>query len=81
MKICYKRLFQLLVERNIRKGELASRAQISLSSITKMTHDQPVRIDIIIKICETLRVDLADIMELRNDDGSAIDWGKVKSDK
>lgn len=78
MKICYKKLFQLLVERNIRKGELASLAHISLSSITKMTHDEPVRIDIIIKICEALHVDLTDIMELRNDDGSLIDWRKIK---
>lgn len=74
MKISYKKLFQLLIEKGIKKGELATTANISNSSITKMQHDKPVKMEVIIKICETLNVNFTEIMELRNDDDSIINW-------
>ncbi len=74
MKVCYKKLFQLLIERNMKKGDLAEKAGISFSSITKMQHDNPVKMEVIIKICEALHVNFTEIMELRNDDDSPINW-------
>lgn len=74
MKVCYKKLFQLLIEKNIKKGDLAEMAGISSSSITKMQHDKPVKMEVIIKICEALHVNFTEIMELRNDDDSIVIW-------
>lgn len=39
MQICYKRLWKLFVDRDIRKKDLAAMAGISTSSITKLTND------------------------------------------
>ena len=64
MKISYKKLWKLLIERDMLKKDLAKRAGISTTSIAKLGKNENVNTDILLKICNALECELQDIMEL-----------------
>ena len=64
MVISYKKLWKLLIDKDLKKKDLPAIAGISRSSITKMGHDENVNTEILVKICNALNCDLSDIMEL-----------------
>lgn len=64
MRISYKRLWKLLIDRNMKKTDLKEKAQISSSSIAKLGRNENVNTDILVKICQALNCKLEDIMEL-----------------
>ena len=63
MKMCYKKLWKLLIERDLKKKDLQVMAGISSASITKMGKNENINTDILVKICDALKCDVADIME------------------
>jgi DNA-binding Xre family transcriptional regulator len=68
MKISYKRLWKLLIDRDMKKKDLAEAAGISSASIAKLGRNENVNTDILLKICVALKSDISDIMEIVNDD-------------
>lgn len=64
MKISYKKLWKLLIDRDMMKKELAKQAGISTASIAKLGKNENVNTDILVKICIALDCELQDIMEL-----------------
>ena len=68
MSASYKKLFKLLIDRDIKKKELAERAGISISTITKMGKDGAVvSSDVLVKICTALDCKVDDIFEIISD--------------
>lgn len=63
MAITYKKLFHLLLDRNIKKGELQEMAGITASIMARLAKDETVRSDTLGKICEALKCQPGDIME------------------
>lgn len=59
-----KKLWKLLIDRDMKKKDLIAKSGISQSSVTKLGHNESVSTDIIVKICTALECDLTDIMEL-----------------
>lgn len=68
MAISYKKLWKLLIDRNIKKGELQQLANVSSSSIAKLGKNENVNTDILVRICEALNCSLEEIMELTETD-------------
>lgn len=68
MKISYKKLWKLLIDRDMKKKELAEEACISSASIAKLGRNENVNTDILLKICVALECDVSDIMEVVADD-------------
>lgn len=64
MKISYKPLWKLLIDREIKKGDLCALAGISPATITKMGKGAHITTETIEKICNALKCDITDIMEL-----------------
>ena len=64
MGLSYKRLFKLLIDRNLKKKDLCELAGISTSSVTKLARDQYVNTEIIEKICIALQCNIEDIAEM-----------------
>lgn len=64
MVISYKKLWKLLIDKNMKKGELQQLANISSSSIAKLGKNENVNTDILVRICKALNCGLEDIMEL-----------------
>ena len=63
MAVSYKKLWKLLIDKNLNKSDLRARTGISTTTIAKMGKDENVSMDVISKICATLSCDVGDIME------------------
>lgn len=64
MPVSYKKLWKLLIDRNMKKKDLIAAAGISQSSMTKLRHNGNINTDILAKICKSLDCDIGDIMEI-----------------
>lgn len=65
MAASYKKLFKLLIDRNMKKKELAEKAGVSIATITKMGKDGAVvSSDVLVKICTALGCKMDDIVEI-----------------
>ena len=64
MAVSYKRLWKLLIDRDMKKKDLQKLAGISSASITKLGKNENVNTDILQKICSALECDISDIMEM-----------------
>ena len=64
MKVSYKKLWKLLIDLEINKKILAERAGISASTLTKLSKGECVHMDMLVKICNSLKCGLCDIVEL-----------------
>jgi DNA-binding Xre family transcriptional regulator len=63
----YNKLFKLLIDKRIKKGELCKRAEISPSTLAKLNNGDNVNTDILVRICSVLNCDVVDIMEIIHD--------------
>ena len=69
MAASYKPLFKLLIDRNMKKKELAEKAGLSLATITKLGKDgATISSDVLVKICTALDCRIEDIMEIVPDE-------------
>ena len=64
MKISYKKLFELMNEKGVKKEELITTANISYVTFEKLENDGNVNVDELARICITLDCTLDDIMEI-----------------
>jgi hypothetical protein len=64
MNISYKKLWKLLIDKDMMKKDLAEKARISSASIAKLGRNENVNTDILLKICKALECDISDIMEI-----------------
>jgi len=68
MSISYKKLWKLLIDRDMKKKDLRETAGISTASMAKLGKNENVNTDILIKVCKALNCDISDIMEIVDDD-------------
>ena len=61
--ITYRKLFHLLLDRNIKKKDLQEQAVITASIMARLAKDENVQVDTISKICDALNCQPGDIME------------------
>ena len=64
MGVSYKKMFKLLIDRGMKKKDLQKAAGISPASVSKLSKNQNVSLDALVKICIALNVDFGDIMEV-----------------
>lgn len=66
--ITYKKMFHLLVDREMKDADLRKKAEISAPTMTKLRNDKIVQTDIIDKLCKALQCQPGDIMEYLEDE-------------
>ena len=64
MAISYKKLWKLLIDKDMKKKDLQRAAGSSAASIAKLGKNENVNTEIIEKICVALQCDVSDIMEM-----------------
>ena len=64
MTVSYKKLWHLLIDRDMRKQDLREAAGISAASMAKLSKGENVNTDTLTKICMALNCDVSDIMEM-----------------
>ena len=68
MATSYKRLWKLLIDKDMKKKDLAAAAGISTYTISKMGKNENVTTDVLGKICAALNCSIEDIMEFVPDE-------------
>lgn len=63
-KASYKKLWKLLIDKDLNKKTLAQVANISQSTLTKMSKGESVNVEMLERICNALDCDFHDIMEM-----------------
>ena len=64
MAVSYKKLWKLLIDKDIKKKDLSSMAGVSPATITKMGKGGHVTTEVLVKICSALDCNIEDIMEV-----------------
>lgn len=64
MAASYKKLWKLLIDKDMKKKDLIERAEVSKYTIRKLTRGENVTTDVLIRICKVLECDIGDIMEI-----------------
>lgn len=67
MKANYKRLWHILLDKNMKKKDLAKLAEVSTYTINKLNKNENVTVEVLGKICKALNCALDDIMEFEED--------------
>ena len=63
MKMSYNKLWKLLIDKKMKKSDLRKNAKISSSTLAKLTNDEKLTTDVLVKICNELKCDVSDIIE------------------
>ncbi|MCH5159462.1 MAG: helix-turn-helix transcriptional regulator [Clostridiales bacterium] len=64
MAVSYNKLWKLLIDKNMNKTDLRLKADIGTATLAKLGKNQPVSMDVIMKICSVLGCNIEDVMEL-----------------
>ena len=67
MGINYKPLWKMLIDRDMTKGQLRTKAGISTRALAKLGKNEDVSTDVLRKICNVLSCSLDDIVELTSE--------------
>jgi DNA-binding Xre family transcriptional regulator len=71
MAVCYKKLWKLLIDRELKKKDLRTASGLSTASMAKLANNQNVSTETLVRVCKALNCDIADIMEIVPDKMSA----------
>ena len=63
MATSYKKLWKLLIDRDMKKKDLRALTGLSSATIAKMTKNENVNTEVLLKICAVLKCDIGDIIE------------------
>ena len=64
MAVSYKKLWKLLIDKDMKKKDLCAQAGISSATVTKMGKNGHVTTEVLLKICTALNCQIEDIMEI-----------------
>ena len=71
MGVSYNKLWKLLIDKNIKKSDLRTSANISTGTLAKLGKNESVTTDVLVRVCHTLNCDIGDIMEVLPDNTEA----------
>lgn len=63
MKISYKKLWVMLIEREIPKAVFRKETELSPGTMSKLNKNEKVALSVLLRICEYLNCDIGDICE------------------
>ncbi len=67
MAISYKKLFKLMIDKDMKKKDLRTLTGVSYSTLLKMENGEYVSLDVLDRICRSLHCQLSDIAEVLPD--------------
>ena len=74
MKISYKKLWILLIEKDLSAAKMRQELKIATGTMTKLRKNEEVALSVLIRICEYLNCNIGDICDaVKTDDSDVID--------
>ena len=68
MEVSYKKLWKIMIDKEMKKKDLQSSAGISWASVAKLSKGETVSMDVLMKVCKALECNIGDIMDLIPED-------------
>ena len=68
MGVSYNKLWKLLIDKNMKRVDLRTAANISSGTLAKLGKIESVTTDVLVRVCRALNCDIGDIMEILPDD-------------
>ena len=68
MAVSYKKLFKLMIDKDIKRKDLKALTGLSYATISKLDKGENVQVEVLEKICIKLGCQLSDIAEVSNDE-------------
>ena len=68
MLISYNKLWKLMIDHNMNKTQLRKKAGLSTNVIAKLSKNDSVSMETLIKICQIFHCDVGDILEVTEND-------------
>lgn len=68
MAVSYKKLWKLLIDKDMKKKDLRLATGMSTTSLAKLGKNKNVNTEILVKVCKVLKCDIGDIMEVIEDE-------------
>ena len=69
MRVSYKKLWKLLIDRDMSRTELRLKAGIRSVLLAKLGKDEGVTTNVLVKICSALNCNIGDIMDIVSEKG------------
>ena len=64
MRVSYDKLWKVMKKNKMKKSELAAAAEISDYAMTKLNKEEPVSLEIIMRLCKVFHCDVGDLVEI-----------------
>ena len=64
MAVSYNKLWNLVRQNKMKKGDLAKAAEITTYNMRRLNHDKPVQMEVMIRLCKVFHCDIGDLMEV-----------------
>ena len=64
MAVSYNKLWNLVRQNKMKKGDLARAAEIINYWMSKLNHDEPVQMEVMLRLCKVFHCDIGDLMEV-----------------
>lgn len=64
MGVSYKKLWMLIIEKDLKKTQVRQMANVSTSTFSKMSKNEYVALDVLVRLCIALECELSDIVEI-----------------
>ena len=72
MELSYKKLWKVLIDKDMKKKDLQAAAGISWTSVTKLSKGETVSMEVLMKVCKALDCNIGDIMDLISEEGDEV---------
>lgn len=63
MQVSYKKLWKILIDKDMKKKDLQAVAGISWASVTKLSKGETVSMEVLMKVCKALNCNIGDVMD------------------
>ena len=67
MAASYKKLWKLLIDKDMKKEDLRKAAGITTTAMAKLGRNENINTEVLLKICKVLKCNISDIMEIVED--------------
>lgn len=81
MAVSYKKLWKILIDREMKKKDLIKLSGISTASMAKLGRNENITTDVLAKVCNALKVDIGYIMEVLPKESGEGDGNQETSNK
>ena len=72
MAVSYNKLWKLLIDKGMTKTELRLQTDMSTATLAKMSKNEVVSMDIMLRICDVLECNVGDIMDATKKEDSKL---------